>query len=389
MNIRYQPYLQGPVMSNNNEEDFLAKLDSLYEEMLLDNSRYIGFPNSRIGDHLDLARFLKFPINNIGDPFHPNVGINTCHIEQELLDFFRRLLNLEESDCWGYVTNGGTEGNICGLYQGREIYPDGVLYCSEDSHYSLNKIARFLRINHEMIPSLPNGEMDYGALASASRAHNDHPAIINANIGTTMTGAIDSVEKIIGALQSAGIKNYYIHCDAALFGCMLPFMEDAPVFDFRLPIESMSISGHKFLGSPMPCGILMTRKSLRPHFEGGAEYVGSIDTTISSSRNGFSVLILWSTIKRYGMDGLAELVRESRDLTHYALSEINHVGWEAWANPCSTTIVIKNPGDELVKKWQLAFTEELAHLIILPGVTKIMIDEFVSELREKINAGQL
>ena len=314
---------------------------------------------------------------------------NPVETVKELLDFFRRMLNLDESDCWGYVTNGGTEGNICGLYQGREIYPDGLLYFSEDSHYSLYKIARFLRVNYEIIPSLSNGEMDYAVLANASRTHNDRPAIINANIGTTMTGAIDSVEKIIAALQSAGIKNYYIHCDAALFGCMLPFMDDAPVFDFRLPIDSMSISGHKFLGSPMPCGILMTRKTLKPHFEGGARYVGSIDTTISSSRNGFSVLILWSTIKRYGMDGLAGLVRESLDLSQYALSEINQAGWKAWANPCSTTIVIKNPGKELVKKWQLAFTEELAHLIILPGVTKMMIDEFVSDLREKNKAGQL
>lgn len=376
-------------MSNNNEEDLLIELDSLYEEMLLDNSRYLGFPNSRIRDYLELARFLKFPINNIGDPFHPNAGINTCHIEQELLDFFRRLLNLEKSDCWGYVTNGGTEGIICGLYQGREIYPDGILYFSEDSHYSLNKVARFLRVDCERIPSLSNGEIDYTALANAAGMHGDRPAIINANIGTTMTGAIDSVEKIITVIQSAGIKNYYIHCDAALSGCMLPFMEDAPFFDFRLPIGSISISGHKFLGSPMPCGILMTRKSIKPHFEGGAGYVGSIDTTISSSRNGFSVLILWSTIKRFGMDGLAALVRESLDLTRYALSELDQAGWEAWVNPFSTTIVIKNPGKRLVKKWQLAFTEELAHLIILPGVTKTMIDQFVSELREQIRAGQL
>ncbi|MFZ3044587.1 MAG: histidine decarboxylase [Desulfatirhabdiaceae bacterium] len=374
-------------MNNHDEKELVSKLNALYEEMLLKNSRYVGFPNSRINDHRDLARFLQFPINNIGDPFYPNAGINTCLIEQELLDFFRKLLNLEASDYWGYVTNGGTEGNICGLYQGREIYPDGMLYYSEDSHYSLYKIARFLRIDTKIIPSLSNGEMDYAALSTVSGEHDDRPAIINANIGTTMKGAIDRVEKIIVALQSAGIKNYYIHCDAALFGCMLPFMADAPVFDFRLPIGSMAISGHKFLGSPIPCGILMTRKTIKPNFEGGARYVGSIDTTVSGSRDGFSVLILWSTIKRFGMDGLARLVQESRDLTKYALSAINQAGWDAWVNPFSTTIVIKNPGEELVEKWQLAFTKELAHLIILPGVTKTMIDGFVADLQEMIKTG--
>lgn len=374
-------------MISNDETERISELDALYEEMRLKNSRYIGFPNSRIRDYSDLARFLRFPINNIGDPFHPNAGINTCRIEQELLDFFRRLLNLESPDYWGYVTNGGTESNMCGLYQGRERYPDGILYYSADSHYSLYKIARFLRIDSEVIPTFPNGEMDYAALAIAFGTHDDRPAIINANIGTTMTGAIDRVENIIRALQSTGIKEYYIHCDAALFGCMLPFVADAPVFDFRLPIGSVAISGHKFLGSPIPCGILMTKKAYKPDFEGGASYVGSIDSTISGSRNGFSVLILWTTIKQYGMDGLARLVRESFDLTTYALSEINKAGWDAWTNPFSTTIVINNPGEAIVRKWQLAFTRETAHLVILPGVTKTMIDGFVSELRETVKIG--
>lgn len=368
-------------MNSNNEKEIMLILDKLFLEMQEKNSRYIGFPNSRICTHEELAKFLQFPINNIGDPFHPNAGINTCLIEQEMLDFFRQILNLDKEDFWGYLTNGGTEGNIYGLYQGRELYPEGILYYSEDAHYSLQKIARFLRIPSKVVPSQKNGEMDYEEFFNLLKANRDKPAIINANIGTTMKGAIDDVRKIVQALEQAGINKFYIHCDAALFGIMLPFMDRPPAFDFREPIGSMAISGHKFLGSPIPCGVLITRNNIKQTFEKGASYVGSIDTTVSGSRDGFSVLVLWSTIKRVGLDGLARLVKESLELTRYALEEIRKTGLDAWVNHHSTTIVIKHPGDEIVKKWQLAFTKEIAHLVILPGVTEKMIDLFVNDLK--------
>ena len=32
--------------------------------------------------------------------------------------------------------------------------------------------------------------------------------------------------------------------------CWIP---EAPLFDFRLPIHTLSFSGHKFLGAPIPC----------------------------------------------------------------------------------------------------------------------------------------
>lgn len=53
---------------------------------------------------------------------------------------------------------------------------------------------------------------------------------------------------------------FYIHCDGALFGMMMPFLkQDAPMVTFRKPIGSVSVSGHKFVGAPMPCGVVITR----------------------------------------------------------------------------------------------------------------------------------
>lgn len=356
-------------------------LDNLYKEMENKNDTYIGFPNSRLYDHGELSRFLKFPINNIGDPYQPNHGINTCVFEQEVLDFFINLFHLDRADSWGYITNGGTEGNISGLYQGREIYPEGILYFSEDSHYSLPKIAKLLKITSEIIPSLENGEIDYDMFKKRIIKNRAKPVIVNSNIGTTMKGAIDNVENIIEIIKSLNITDYYIHCDAALSGGILPFLKAAPVFDFRIPIASISVSGHKFFGAPIPCGILITRKSIRHVFKSTPSYMGSIDTTISGSRDGFSVLVLWHTINRYGWDGFKKMVDEAFELRDYTLKELQTIGRKAWANPHSTTIVLDNPGNYIVNKWQLASTPEIAHVIILPGVTKRIINNFITDLK--------
>lgn len=63
-----------------------------------------------------------------------------------VLDWFARLWDIEE-DYWGYVTNGGTEGNLHGILVGRENLPDGILYTSKASHYSVFKAARMYRMD--------------------------------------------------------------------------------------------------------------------------------------------------------------------------------------------------------------------------------------------------
>lgn len=62
--------------------------------------------------------------------------------------------------------------------------------------------------------------------------------------------------------QEAGFNEdrFFIHCDGALFGMMMPFLrQDAPMVTFKKPIGSVSVSGHKFVGAPVPCGVVITR----------------------------------------------------------------------------------------------------------------------------------
>ena len=46
-------------------------------------------------------------------------------------------------------------------------------------------------------------------------------------VGTTMKGAIDDLDLVIQTLEESGFSRdrFYIHCDGALFGIMLPFVK--------------------------------------------------------------------------------------------------------------------------------------------------------------------
>lgn len=359
-----------------------ARVDKLYKKIQEQSRTFIGYPCNLDFEYSELYRFLKYPVNNIGDPFvSSNYHVNTHEIEREVLQFFAELTNAGK-DYWGYVTNGGTEGNMYGLYLARELFPEGIVYYSQDTHYSVAKILRILNIRNIMIRSLNNGEMDYEDLKETIRIKRDVVPIVMANIGTTMKGAVDSVQKIQGIFEELAISNHYIHCDAALGGMILPFIKGAPSFDFSVGTDSLSISGHKFIGSSIPCGITIAKRHHVDMIARSIEYVGTLDTTLTGSRNGITPLFLWYAIKQKGIDGFREMVRNCLEVADYAIEKFRKMDWHAWRNKYSTTVVFRRPSKELIEQWQLAAYKDIAHLIVMPHVTRDWIDRFMKDLRE-------
>ena len=74
-----------------------------------------------------------------------------------------------------------------------------------------------------------------------------------------MTEAVDDVTTIRRVLADVSIRRAYIHSDAALSGLPLALMAPGcrPGFDLADGADSISVSGHKFLGSPIPCGVVI------------------------------------------------------------------------------------------------------------------------------------
>ncbi|KAJ8432354.1 hypothetical protein Cgig2_014973 [Carnegiea gigantea] len=114
-----------------------------------------GYPLDYNFDYGALNMLQPFPLNNFGDPFtKSNYSVNSKQIEVGVLDWFARLWEIENDEYWGYVTSGGTEANLQGILMGREVFPDGILYASKESHYSVFKAARMYRMDCIKIETL-------------------------------------------------------------------------------------------------------------------------------------------------------------------------------------------------------------------------------------------
>jgi histidine decarboxylase len=358
------------------------KLKTFLGQVKLRTDNHAGYPFNLSYDYTPLSKFLNYTLINLGDPFvDSNCKIDTRKFEKEVLDFFAQLYKVPEQDRWGYVTSGGTEGNLYGMFIGREIYPEGILYFSKDTHYSIPKAAKLFRIDSRVIDSQANGEIDYDKFEKTLLANKNKPAIVNVNIGTTMKGAIDNLDRILEIFQRNNIKDFYIHCDAALSGMMLPYLEGAPQIDFTKPIGSLSISGHKFLGSPMPCGVVITKKEFVKKVENTIEYIGSKDTTILGSRNGHGPLFFWYGLNTRGEKGLAQEAKRCIENSQYLTQKLQELGCKCLLNEFSNTVYFQKPPAEMVEKWQLAVQGDWAHIVVMQNMNRRKIDNFINELK--------
>ena len=357
------------------------KLQVFLEKIECEAQHFVGYPCNDLFDYTELNSLFRHSINNVGDPFvESSYSMNSHPFEAEVIRFFAGIFHASDGDVWGYVTHGGTEGNMYGLYLARELHPLGVVYYSEDTHYSVQKILRLVGLRSIMIRSQPSGEIDYEDLSASLRLHRDVPAIIVANIGTTMKGALDDAAKIVEALDVNRIRARYIHCDAALSGMILPFVEGAPAFDFRLPIDSISVSGHKMIGSPMPCGIVLAKRTTVDRIARSVEYVGTLDTTLSGSRNGITPVFLWYAIRSLQHEGFRRLVADCLEKADYTQARLNAAGLNAWRNPHSITVIFDRPPKEVLDQWSIAVHGPIAHVITMPHVTKRQIDALAEHI---------
>lgn len=67
------------------------------------------------------------------------------------------------------------------------MLPDGILYASQESHYSVFKAARMYRMDCVKVATSLSGEIDCADFKAKLMANKDKPAIINVNIGCTLS----------------------------------------------------------------------------------------------------------------------------------------------------------------------------------------------------------
>ena len=261
-----------------------------------------------------------------------------------------------------------------------------------------------------------------------------HPIIVIFTYGTTFKGAYDDVksagEALIPILKKNGMyerqhhfsdstltarescitrKGFWFHVDGALAAAYAPFLQMAyesgltelkppPIFDFRLDfVSSIVTSGHKWIGSPWPCGIYISKTEflLRPSEKANISYIGSPDHTLGGSRNGHSAIIFWSYISTYSYEEQAKKAIAALEIAIYTEEKLKELESEIktclWVmrSPSSQAVCFKRPNEQIMRKFTLSGQtmhidgewRKLVHVYITCGLTTSKIDELVDSLR--------
>ncbi len=233
----------------------------------------------------------------------------------------------------GTFTSGGMVSNLTALTAAREkalpgsrhqgLYSQRVaLYCSSEAHYSVKRAAELLGIGADNVRGLAidkNRQVNPKDIANAideDRAKNITPIAVIATAGTTLTGAIDSIEKLA---QICNEKNVWLHVDGAygLPAASLPELEK--VFKGLEKADSVTIDAHKWLYLPKACGVVLVkdRKTLTAAFSHNENYMlhdesqmNPVDMTLEYSRP-FRALKLWLAFRVHGAEQFRHAIRNN------------------------------------------------------------------------------
>jgi len=308
----------------------------------------------------------------------------------------------EVGNIWGSVTSCGTEGNLLGILYGREYLREvptiPTLVSSVESHYSVSKAGRMYGMPYVRVRSNDvSGEIEYDELERTARriVHEQNGGVcVVVNVGSTVRGAHDRLDLVIQALDAANVppERRYLHCDAALSGLILPVLPEAEDYHFGFDrgADSIAVSGHKQLGTPIPCGVVCTRREHMLRWAAGtpseADYVNTQDSTLAGSRSGFAALVLWYVLSSKGIEGIQKDARYCISSAEYLKQQLlEHApSCEATRTPHSTTVVFKRPSTAMEKKFQLATTGDIAHVVCTPSVGREVLDLFVKEYSDDI-----
>ena len=240
-------------------------------------------------------------------------------------------------------------------------------------------------MEYKIISSTATGEINYDDFEKQLEKNRD--AIFIASFGTIMTSAKDNINSIKNIFEKYAV-NHYIHADAALDGMIIPFVKTNIPFKLSQGVDSISISGHKLIGSPIPCGVALIHKSYVKK-NTPIEYIKSFDCTVSGSRAGLAALILWYAIKTKKRAGFAAFVNASLERAANYSQLFNDANIPAWRFEDAITIVLPKQSSLLTKKWRLPSDARYTTLTALPKLTLSMVEEFIKDIEEIKTHGHL
>ncbi len=291
-----------------------------------------------------LAELLIAGLNQVGILWRTSPALQ--ELEELTVDWLRQLVGLPE-EFRGHIEDTASTGVLAATIVARARQPDRrVLVCSEHAHSVADKAARLLELELRKVPT----DDEFRLRPDLLDAH-DACAVI-ATVGTTGMTAVDPVPEIAERCAAAGT---WLHVDAAYAGAAAVCPELRHHFFGWERADSVGMNPHKWLGVPMDCSVLWTRRQdeFRRAFSLVPEFLRSPDDAVNLSEvsiplgRRFRALKLWAVLRCYGRSGLQERIRE-----HLRLAELfegwvrGEAGWEVTAPRHFSLVCFRRDGSD-------------------------------------------
>ncbi len=259
-------------------------------------------------------------------------------VELVTIDWLRQLCGFPAS-AGGLFVSGGSMANLTALGVARHVKlgdktANAVIYCSDQTHSSIDRAWRILGFGRDQICKLPcdeNYRLPVAALRrqiQADRAADRIPFCVIANAGTTNTGSVDPLAELASLGKE---ENLWLHVDGAYGAAAVLCNQGQKLLEGLGQADSLILDPHKWLFQPYEMGCVLVRDMgwlkeaycVRPEYLADVHGIGSeihyCDYGIQLTRS-FRALKLWMSLKVFGLAAFREAVMYGIETAEFAES---------------------------------------------------------------------
>ena len=267
------------VHSSKSIDKALQELNDLYinHAIRFHNPNYVAHLNCPITLPSIVAELIATTVNTAVETWDQSTS--ATFIEQEVIRWICNEFRFDTNSD-GVFTSGGTQSNFMALLMARDHYAFenyGInikqngwseevnkfkIFCSEKSHFSIQKNAALLGLGYDAVIPVKVDEkmrMDTEALYVAiekTKQEGNIPIAVVATLGTTDYGSFDPLQTI-GKIAKE--QNMWLHVDGAYGGCYVLTETHKHHFKGMEMVDSVTVDFHKTLFQPVSCSAFLVK----------------------------------------------------------------------------------------------------------------------------------
>jgi glutamate/tyrosine decarboxylase-like PLP-dependent enzyme len=267
-------------------------------------------------------------------------------IETEMIRLMNTYVGYTDGD--GVFVSGGSNANLIAMFSARNrMVPESrfegydrnhklTAFVNEQAHYSFETAANLLGIgatNVIKIQSDTKGKMIPAELEKeiqASILRGEKPFFVAATCATTLLGAYDPIDEIVGICNK---NNIWLHADGSFGGSLILSEKHRYLMKGIEKTDSFAWNPHKLMNIPLVCSALLVKKRgvLQNNITDiNTDYIfHDIDEIEDLGKKSIQcgrkvdAVKLWFAWKYFGLEGYQSRIDNLIDMATYAESIVN------------------------------------------------------------------